>query len=121
MRFLMTIHATESTKRDEPPDPKLMAAIQALAEEEIKQGKMITTGGLGWSVRGARVAVRDAKLEVVDGPFAETKELLSGFAIFELASLEEAVEHAKRFMKLHLDVLGPGYEGSMEVHPIFGA
>ena len=58
-------------------------------------------------------------MTVTDGPFAETKELIGGFAILEAASKEEAIQLGKKFMQLHVDVLGQTYEGTLEVRPMF--
>ena len=119
MRFLMTVHANESWKRGGPPDPKLMAAIGKLAEEQMRAGKLVAMGGLGWSLPSTRVTMEGEKLTQTDGPFPETKELLAGFAIFELQSKEEAVAAAQDFLKVHREVLGPSYQGTVDVHPIF--
>ncbi len=119
MRFLMTIHPSESWKSGSPPDPKLMAAIGKLAEEQMRSGKLVTMGGLGWNLPSTRVSVDGDKLTLTDGPFPETKERLAGFAIFELASKEEAVTAAQDFLKLHREVLGPSFQGTVDVHPIF--
>jgi hypothetical protein len=64
--------------------------------------------------------VSAGKTSVVDGPFAETKELVGGYAIFDLKSKEEAVRMGKDFMQLHADILGPSYEGELEIRPMFG-
>ena len=58
---------------------------------------------------------------MVDGPFAESKELVGGFAIFELPSKEEAVRSGREFMQVHADILGPSYEGELEIRPLFDA
>ena len=71
------------------------------------------------SSKGARVRVSAGKMTVTDGPFAETKELIGGFAILEAASKEEAIRLGKEFMQLHVDVLGQSYEGTLEVRPMF--
>ena len=86
-----------------------------LADREIKAGRMIDTGGLmPIAMAGAQVSITDSKLGVIDGPFVETKELIGGYAIFELRDKEEAVAAAKEFMQLHLDHM-PGWEGTCEV------
>jgi hypothetical protein len=72
-------------------------------------------GGLLPSSKGARVRVGGGKLTVTDGPFGEAKELIGGYAIFRVKSREEAIELGKGFMKLHADVLGPSYEGELEI------
>ena len=84
-----------------------------LAEREIKAGRMIDTGGLMPLQEGAQVMIEDGKLRVIDGPFVETKELIGGYAIFELRDKEEAVAMAKEFMQLHLEHM-PGWEGTCE-------
>jgi hypothetical protein len=120
MKFLMAVHADAHTKSGLPPDPKLMAAIGELGAKMMKAGKMITTGGLGWNLPGIEVRANEGKLIITDGPYTETKELLAGFALFELASREEAIECAKEFMQVHIDILGPSFNGSMEIHEYFG-
>lgn len=120
MRYLMTIRADKNTKAGLPPDPRLMAKVAEMGMQMKKEGKLIATGGLGWSAPSTRVTASGKKLHVTDGPFAETKELLAGFALFEFASREEAIAQGKRFMQAHLDVMGPDYEGTVEIHDVFG-
>jgi hypothetical protein len=104
-----------------PPSPELMAAVGKLTQEMINAGVVKDTGGLFPSSAGARVRVAGGKLTVTDGPFTEAKELIGGYAILEAKSKEEAVELAKQFMKIHLDVLGPSYEGECEVRQMYDA
>ena len=85
------------------PTPALMEAMGKLADREIKAGRMLDTGGLMPVSMGAQVKITDGKLSVVDGPFVETKEMIGGYAIFELRDKQEAVASAKEFMQLHLD------------------
>ncbi|MCP1839998.1 hypothetical protein J2R78_002965 [Bradyrhizobium sp. USDA 4538] len=99
-----------------PPTPALMEAMGRLAEREIKAGRMIDTGGLLPVAMGAQVRISDGKLNVVDGPFVETKEMIGGYAIFELRNREEAVAAAVEFMQLHKEHM-PGWEGTCEVRP----
>ena len=120
MKFLMTVHADAHTKDGQPPNPKLLAALGELGAKMMKAGKMITTGGLGYNLPGTRVTANNGKIEFTDGPFTETKELLAGFALFELASREEAREVSRQFMQVHIDVLGPSFHGTMEFHEYFG-
>jgi len=96
------------------PTPALMEAMGKLADREIKAGRMLDTGGLMPVSMGAQVKITDGKLSVVDGPFVETKEMIGGYAIFELRDKQEAVASAKEFMQLHLDHM-PGWEGTCEV------
>ena len=96
------------------PTPAPMEPMGKLADREIKAGRMLDTGGLMPVSMGAQVKITDGKLSVVDGPFVETKEMIGGYAIFELRDKQEAVASAKEFMQLHLDHM-PGWEGTCEV------
>ena len=96
------------------PTPALMEAMGKLADREIKAGRMLDTGGLMPVSMGAQVKITDGKLSVIDGPFVETKEMIGGYAIFELRDKQEAVASAKEFMQLHLDHM-PGWDGTCEV------
>jgi hypothetical protein len=87
----------------------------------MKAGVVLDTGGLMPSSRGARVRVSGGKLTITDGPFAETKELIGGYAIIQAKSKAEAVELARQFMQAHADILGPSYEGECEVRQMFEA
>ena len=111
MRFMYIV---TSRRPQEPPTPELMEAMHKLADREIKAGRMLDSGGLMPVASGAQVRITDGKLSVVDGPFVETKELIGGYAIFELRDKEEAVAAAREFMQLHLDHM-PGWEGTCEV------
>jgi len=102
-----------------PPPKQLMDAIAKLAEEETKAGTMLGSGGLAPTAQGARVRLSEGRVTVTDGPFAETKEVVGGYAQFELKSKEEAVESAVRFMELHKKHW-PGWEGETEVRQMFG-
>src|SRR5204863_7503645 len=84
-----------------PPTPALAEAMHKLADREIKAGRMLDSGGLMPVSMGAQVRITDGRLNVVDGPFVETKELIGGYAIFELRDKEEAVAAAVEFMQLH--------------------
>jgi len=121
MRFMMLVKANKYSEDGVPPDPRLMEAVGKLAEREMRSGRLLMTGGLGPSAQGARVYAANEALMVKDGPFVETKELVGGFAIMQFGSREEAIEQGKRFMQLHLDTLGPGYEGQLEIRQIIGS
>ena len=108
------MYIVTSPQPDKGPSPALMEAMGKLADREIKAGRMIDSGGLMPVAVGAQVRITDGKLSVVDGPFVETKELIGGYAIFELRDMEEAMASAKEFMQLHLDHM-PGWEGTCEV------
>ena len=119
MRFMMLVKATRESEAGIPPSPDLMAAVTKLAEEATARGALVMAGGLLPSSQATRIRVKNGKTSSIDGPFAETKELVGGFAIFELASKEEAVESAREFMQLHAEILGPDYEGELEVRQMF--
>ena len=114
MRFMMIVKHAE--KQGPPPKP-LMDAIGKLADEAAKAGTMLGTGGLKPTALGARVRLAGGKVTVTDGPFIETKEVVGGYAQFELKSKEEAIESAVRFMELHKKHW-PGWEGETEIRPM---
>jgi hypothetical protein len=109
------------TSRQPPaqPTPALLEAMHKLADREIKAGRMVDTGGLMPLATGAQVRIADGELSVVDGPFVEAKEVVGGYAIFELRSKEEAVALAVEFMQLHKEHM-PGWEGTCEVRAFAG-
>jgi hypothetical protein len=117
MRFMMIVKHAE---KQGPPPKQLMDAITALVEEESNAGTMLGSGGLGPTEQGARVRLSGGKVTVIDGPFTETKEIVGGYAQFELKSKEEAVKSAVRFMELHKKHW-PGWEGETEVRQMFDA
>ena len=102
-----------------PPTPELLEATHKLADREIKAGRMLDSGGLMPVAKGAQVRITDGKLSVLDGPFVEAKEVIGGYAIFELPGKEEAVAMAVEFMQLHKDLM-PGWEGTCEVRMFAG-
>jgi hypothetical protein len=118
MQFMMIIKATRDSEAGAALNSELMAAVAKLAGEATAQGSLIMAGGLLPSSQGVRIHVAGGKTSVIDGPFAETKELVGGFAIFQLESKEAAIESARQFMQLHADILGPSYEGQMEIRPL---
>jgi hypothetical protein len=100
MKFMLMHYSTEDNEAGVPPTPEEMAAVGEYMEEAMKAGIFLAGEGVGPSSQGARVSNDDGKVTVTDGPFAEAKEIIAGFAILDLKSKEEAVEHAKRFAKL---------------------
>lgn len=97
-----------------PPPPRLLAAMHELADRETKAGRMLDNGGLMPLSTGAQVRLVGGRLTVLDGPFAEAKEVIGGYAVFELRDKDEALASAKEFMQLHLDLF-PGWEGTCEL------
>jgi len=96
-----------------------MDAIGKLAMEATKAGTMIATGGLAPTAMSTRVRLSRGHVAAIDGPFAETKEIVGGYAVFELKSKKEAVESAVHFMELHKKHW-PGWEGETEVRQMYG-
>src|SRR5262245_1054244 len=117
MRFMIMVKSAEAAG---PPPMALMGAIAKLGEEATKAGVMVQTGGLLPSAMGALVRLAAGKLTVTDGPFTESKELVGGYAVYELKTKQEAIEWTTRFMQLHKDHW-PGWEGESEIRQIFEA
>ena len=103
MKFLMTYAQRPDAP---PPTPGQMAAIGEFSEKNVKAGVVIMTGGLVRPTRGIQIKCEHGKVSVTDGPFAETKELIDGFALVEVASREEAIRVASEFMQLAGDGVG---------------
>jgi len=115
MRYIVILKAAQP---DGAPPAELMAAIATLGAEAGSAGVMLDMGGLAPTTQSARIIVQGGELSLVDGPFAEAKELIS-YAIYQLRSKDEAAEWTTRFMKLHKD-LWPGWEGEAEISRVFG-
>lgn len=97
MRFMILLKADKHSEAGEMPDEKLLTEMGNFNDELIKAGVMVSGEGLHPSSRGARVHFgKDGQVRVVDGPFAETKELIAGFWLWQVKSMEEAVEWVKR-------------------------
>jgi hypothetical protein len=96
VRFMVLVKATDDSEAGVMPSEELLAAMGAYNEELVKAGVMLAGEGLHPSSRGARVVFDGDERVVVDGPFAETKELIAGFWIFQVRSLDEAIEWVKR-------------------------
>ena len=96
MRFLILVKASKDSEAGVLPDEKILTEMGQFNEELVKAGVMLTGEGLQPSSKGARVKFSGAKRTVIDGPFAETKELIAGFWLWEVKSREEAIEWASR-------------------------
>ena len=101
MRFLSVIRIDENSGI--VPSPQLMNDMGKLIEQMTREGTLVQTAGIRSTAEGARVRLRHGKLSTVDGPFAVTKEVIGGFAILEAASLKDAIELTKRFLRIHGD------------------
>jgi hypothetical protein len=116
MRFMVLIKADKTSESGALPDEKLLAEMGKYNEELAKAGVMVSGEGLHPSSRGTRVRFSGGKRTVIDGPFAETKELIAGFWIFQVKSKAEAVEWVKRAPNPF-----PGSEAEIEIRQIFEA
>jgi len=116
MKFMVLVKGAENSG---PPPKELMDAIAILSEEAVGNGTMLNSGGLAPTAQSTRVRVSGGKLTVVDGPFTESKEVIGGYAQFELKSKQEAVDGAVRFMELHRKYW-PAWDGEAEIRQIFG-
>jgi hypothetical protein len=96
MRFMILVKATADSEAGELPDEKMLTEMGAYNEQLVKAGVLLAGEGLLPSSHGARVRFSGSDRTVVDGPFAETKELIAGFWLFEVKSKEEAIEWVKR-------------------------
>jgi hypothetical protein len=113
MRFLVMVKATEDSEAGKMPDQEMLAAMGAYNEELVKAGVMLAGEGLHPSSKGARVRFSGSERSVIDGPFAETKELVAGFWLWQVKSREEAIEWLKRCPNPHLG------ESEVEIRQIF--
>ena len=116
MKFMMLVKHAENSGM---PPQELMEAIGKLSAEAVKAGTMIASGGLAPTARSTRVRVSGGQIQLIDGPFTEAKEVIGGYAQFELPSKEEALKGAVQFMELHRKHW-PGWEGETEIRQMFG-
>jgi hypothetical protein len=117
MKYLSFIRHSESHRQAGPP-PALMEAMGKFIQKSFKEGTLVDTGGLLPSKEGVRVRLAGGKITVTDGPFAESKEIIGGWAIIKADSKEEAIRVATEFMELHRKHW-PEFEGESEVRPMF--
>jgi hypothetical protein len=116
MRFMVMVKATKNSEAGMLPTQELLAEMGRFNEELVKAGVMLAGEGLHPSKKGARVKFGGGKRTVVDGPFAETKELVAGFWLWQCKSLDEAIEWVKRCP----DPM-PGEESEIEIRQVFEA
>jgi len=114
MRVMVLIKATEQSERGEMPSERLLTEMTTFNEELVKAGIMLAGDGLHPSAKGVRVAFKGSERKVIDGPFAETKELLAGYWVWQVKSLDEAVEWVKRIPAPEDDT-----EAIVEIRPVF--
>src|SRR5215475_9690299 len=116
MRVMVIVKATKTSESGALPDTKLLTELGAFIDQLIKAGIMLAGDGLKPSSAGKRVRFGRGKRAVVDGPFAETKELVAGYWIWQVRSIDEAVEWVKRCP----DPM-PGEESEIEIRPVVDA
>ena len=115
MRFMVMVKATKDTEAGALPDQKILREMGKFNEELVKAGIMLAGEGLQPTSKGARVRFSGNKRTVIDGPFTESKELIAGFWLWEVKSLDEAIEWVKRCPNPH-----PG-ESEIEIRQVFEA
>jgi hypothetical protein len=116
MRYLMLYRPANiaAAEAGAPPTPEMMAKMGALIQRKFAEGKLLSTEGCAPTSKGARVSLTKGKLSVHDGPFTETKEIVGGFALFQLKSKQEALAEAREFLEIAGD-------GEVEIRLIFDA
>ena len=116
MKVMVIVKATKNSEAGVMPSEQLLAEMGKYNEELVKAGIMLAGDGLQPSAKGKRIKFSGGKRTVVDGPFTETKELIAGYWIWQVRSMEEAVEWARRCP----DPM-PGEEGELEIRPVYEA
>ena len=114
MRYLSVIRASE--QQGAPPQA-LLDVMDTYVAKTLQEGTVVSTGGLAPSAAGIRVRIQKGRITVTDGPFAETKEVIGGYAVIAAKTREEAIRATKEFMQLHLDHW-PGWEGECELREL---
>jgi hypothetical protein len=112
---MIMVRANKDTEAGKMPEEKLIADMAAYHEELVKAGVLLDASGLQPSAKGARINYSGGKRTVVDGPFAESKELIAGYTLIQVKSREEAMEWAKRFPAPH----GDAAEGEVEIRQLY--
>lgn len=120
MQFLMLINIANNSDYEsgQQPPPELESAMGKLMGEWSKAGTMVSAAGLLPTSRGARVRASAGKVQVSDGPFTEAKEVIGGFFILEASDKAAAVELTRRFVELHLQILGADFQLQCEVRQL---
>jgi len=115
MRFMVMVKATSDSEAGIMPTQELLTAMGRYNEELVKAGVMLAGEGLQPSAKGARIKFSGSRRSVIDGPFAEARELIAGFWLWQCRSMEEAIEWAKRCPN------PTGQEGELEIRQVFEA
>ena len=115
MKVIVIVKATKDSEAGKMPSEQMLREMGNYNEELVKAGIMLAGEGLHPSSKGKRLIFKGAERKFVDGPFAETKELVAGFWIWQVKSLDEAVEWARRMPNPHLE------DGAVEIRQLFGS
>jgi hypothetical protein len=115
MRVMVIVKASKDSEAGVMPDTELLAAMGAFNEQLVKAGVMLAGEGLHPSRKGVRVRYSGSSRTVIDGPFAETKELIAGFWLWQVRSMDEAIEWARRCPNPHRE------DCEIEIRPVFEA
>ena len=115
MRVMVLIKATEQSEAGEMPSQQLLEEMTVFNEELVRSGVMLAGDGLHPSSKGARVEFSGRERRVIDGPFAETKELLAGYWVWQVRSMDEAIQWVQRIPN------PTGEHGVVEIRPVFEA
>ena len=116
---MMLVKNDEDYARSAPPPPALLAAIGSLGQEMAKSGNLLEMGGLAPSAMGALLNLEGGAIRVTDGPFAESKEVVGGYAIMQAESKAEAIELGRRFIRVHAEIMGESYRMQLEIRQLF--
>jgi hypothetical protein len=115
MRFMIVVKATKDTEAGKMPEEKMIATMATYHEELVKAGVLLDASGLQPTSKGWRIKYSGGKRTVIDGPFTEAKELISGYTLIQVKSKEEALEWTKRFP----NPVGEGAQAEIEVRQLF--
>jgi len=115
MRFMIIVKASASTEAGVMPEESLFAAMDDYHQQLAQAGALLDGSGLKPSSQGWRIRYQGNERRVIDGPFAETKELVAGYTLIQVSSREEALEWSRRFPNPQ----GPGLDAEIEVRPLY--
>jgi hypothetical protein len=118
MRYMIIVSGSENLAASGPPPAALFEEIGRLSEEMTRKGTLVSFGGLKPTSSGARMRITKGKIITTDGPFTESKEVIGGFSILNVASKEEALEEARKFTELHV-LHWPKWEGEIEIREMY--
>jgi hypothetical protein len=119
-RYALLLKSDARAEAAAPPDPEAIKAMDGLIGEVVASGAMLGGEGLKRSALGSKLRRAGGKVTVVDGPFTESKEMIAGFTLLQYASKQEAIDFAKRWLQIHVDVMGVS-EGEIEIRPVYEA